>query len=239
MNKDQQFVEMFRSSNKPVIFTGAGVSAGSGIPTFRDPDGYWTKYSPHELANEKAFRENPKLVWQWYQMRRSVIREAGLNQAHTSIAEMQQRKPALKLITQNVDGLHQKSGVRDVKCLHGNIFDCLDCKKLSTDNFDTFDEPPVCSFCGGLIRPGVVWFGESLDKDIFNNSVEAALQSDLFIVIGTSAVVYPAASLVELAKQAGAKLVEINPEKSEANSMVELYFSEAAECCLPRLLKLI
>lgn len=241
MNKEKAFIDLLKYSNKLVVFTGAGVSAASGVPTFRDPGGLWDKYQPHQLANEEAFRDRPSFVWQWYQWRRDIIQKAGVNSAHKAIAKIQQHKSSgFQLVTQNVDGLHFEAGNSGILCLHGDIQinKCIECESLYDGNVTGIDEPPECHECGGLVRPGVVWFGESLDPSILNRSIEAAENCDLFIVIGTSAQVQPAASLISIAKRAGAKLVEFNPSASEASSIVDIFFQEPVEDSLPKLVDL-
>ena len=194
-------------ANRIAVLTGAGVSKESGIPTFRDADGLWRDYRAEELASPEGFHANPALVWEWYEMRRKRIAQAEPNPAHHALARLEGRKPRFTLITQNVDGLHEQAGSRNVLRLHGSLWitRCLLCGEERDDRRVPLPGlPPRCE-CGGMLRPGVVWFGEPLPPDIWNLAEEAARTADLFLVIGTSAVVYPAAYLVPLAARAGAK----------------------------------
>ena len=220
--------------------TGAGVSSESGVPTFRGEQGLWKKYRPEELANFSAFIENPKLVWEWYNYRKNLIKQVEPNQGHYSLVEMENHFSDFFLITQNVDNLHHLAGSKTIYELHGNIMRnrCVDCNKQS-DEF-LFDENnlPRCS-CGGLIRPDVVWFGESLPSDVIAKSFEAAEKSDVFFSIGTSAVVQPAASLPLEAKRAGAYVVEINFEPTVITNYVDESIIGKSGEILPELIKKI
>lgn len=198
------------------VLTGAGISAESGIPTFRDPDGLWARFRPEELANVDAFLTNPDLVWQWYSYRRQVISETAPNAGHFALAELSTLLPRFTLITQNVDNLHARAGSRDVLELHGNIERsfCLSCRRAYTDvEVPPSQEVPRCA-CGGLIRPDVVWFGEMLPADILRSAWEAAEQCSVFFSIGTSGEVYPAAQLPVVAREHGAWVVEVNPRET-------------------------
>jgi len=223
------------------ILTGAGVSAASGVPTFRGADGLWKDFKPESLATPQAFARDPKLVWEWYDWRRQAIASCEPNAAHRVLAEWSRRFPNFTLITQNVDGLHERAGSRDVVRLHGSIWEvscwqrCAAAPPRWRDETVPFKEiPPRCPHCGGVIRPGVVWFGESLDPAIVDRATEAA-DCDVFITAGTSAVVYPAAGFLELAKRHGAYTVEINPETTPATSTVDLALQGGAEVVLPRI----
>lgn len=189
-----------------VVFTGAGVSADSGIPTFRGPDGLWRSYRAEDLATPVAFARNPLLVWEWYEWRRSLIRAAQPNDAHLSIARLREAI----VITQNVDGLHARAGSQRVIELHGNLFRVRCVRhgdvQAALDAFD--DLPPKCA-CGALLRPDVVWFGETLPEGAFEEAEDAVRRADLLLVIGTSGVVYPAAGLVRLHRGLS---IEINPQ---------------------------
>jgi NAD-dependent deacetylase len=189
-----------------VVFTGAGVSADSGIPTFRGDGGLWRRYRAEELATPNAFAQNPLLVWEWYEWRRSLVRDAKPNAAHLAIA----RIPDAVVVTQNVDGLHTRAGSRDVIELHGNIFRARCVREGDVrDATDAFtDLPPKCG-CGALLRPDIVWFGEMLPEGAFERASEQVRSSDLLLVIGTSGVVYPAAGLVRLHRGLS---IEINPQ---------------------------
>jgi NAD-dependent deacetylase len=191
-------IETLRSARYVVVLTGAGVSAESRIPTFREAQtGLWAKYSPEELATPQAFRRNPKLVWEWYTWRRELVAGAKPNPGHLALGELEQRVPQFTLITQNVDGLHQRAGSRSVIELHGNLnrTNCFEERNIVDSWPPTTELPPRCPRCGGHLRPDVVWFGESLPAQALHTAFEAARQCDLFFSIGTSALVQPAASL--------------------------------------------
>lgn len=208
------------------VLTGAGISAESGVPTFRGAGGLWRNYSPEQLATPEAFERDPLLVWQWYDWRRGLIHEARPNAGHVALAELERRltldgrrEEAFSLITQNVDGLHDRAGSRRILKLHGDIWQlrCLGCDREERNERVPLEElPPRCS-CGALMRPGVVWFGESLPAAVWNQAEEAARHAQVFMVIGTSGVVYPAAGLAETARRSGAKVVLINPEATALN----------------------
>jgi NAD-dependent deacetylase len=230
-----------RPAARITVLTGAGVSAASGVPTFRGADGLWKNFRPEALATAEAFGRDPSLVWEWYSWRRSLIAACEPNAAHLVLAEWSQRFPNFKLITQNVDGLHERARTVNTIRLHGSIWEvsCWQgCAKSprrwrdDTLNFATI--PPRCPYCGGLIRPGVVWFGETLDTDVVNDAM-AAMACDVFMTIGTSAVVYPAAGFVEQARRQGAFTVEINPEATPATSTVNLALAGGAELVLPEI----
>ena len=220
-------------SRRPVVLTGAGISAESGIPTFRDPGGYWRNYRPEDLATPQAFVHDPKLVWEWYDFRRQTIAKADPNPGHHALT----RLPNSTLITQNVDGLHERAGSWNVLRLHGSIWilRCLSCGKETDDRRVPLPQlPPLCG-CGGMQRPGVVWFGEGLPPDVWDNAEKAVRNADLLLVVGTSAVVYPAASLVPLAARAGATIVEINPGETPLSGAVAHSLRGPAGEILPRL----
>lgn len=216
-----------------VAFTGAGVSAGSGIPTFRGPGGLWRNFRPEELATPEAFVRDPALVWEWYEWRRTLIREARPNAAHEAIA----RLPDAIVVTQNVDGLHSRAGSRDVIELHGNIFRVRCTREQTTQvREEAFGElPPRCT-CGALLRPDVVWFGEALPAAEVTRAVGAISQTDLLLVIGTSGVVYPAAGFVTLHQ--GLSL-EVNPEASALSSGCTVAIAATADDALPPLVEAI
>jgi NAD-dependent deacetylase len=207
-------VEALRAASHAAALTGSGISAESGVPTFRDPqDGLWAKYRPEELATPQAFRRNPKLVWDWYTWRRQVVAQAMPNPGHLALVELERRIPRLTLITQNVDGLHQRAGSRAVVELHGNInrTKCFREGVVVEAWDDSGQLPPTCPRCGGPLRPDVVWFGETLPLDALQAAVEAAGTCQVFFSIGTSGLVEPAASLAYAALRRGALVVEINP----------------------------
>jgi NAD-dependent deacetylase len=220
------------------VLTGAGVSAESGVPTFRDANGLWNQYRVQDLATPSAFARDPKLVWDWYNWRRSVLAEVKPNPGHYALAELEKRIPAFTLITQNVDGLHELAGSQNVLRLHGSVWSvrCLACGKETLDKRIPMPEiPPHCE-CGGLLRPAVVWFGEPLPPKIWETAEAAARASDLFLVIGTSAVVYPAAGLAQLAKSSGARVVEINVAETPLTNEIDQFLQGPSGELLPQLI---
>ena len=232
-----------KKARSVAVLTGAGISAESGVPTFRGDEGLWKKYRPEELANFSAFIRNPKLVWEWYNFRKDLINKVKPNPAHYALAEMEKLFPEFHLITQNVDDLHRRAGSKKIYELHGNIMRnrCVDCNKYyNADelNFGDYSKLPTCD-CGGLIRPDVVWYGERLPEDVLRVAFEAAHSCDVFLTIGTSAVVQPAASLPMEALTNGAFVVEINQEPTVITNYVnESILGKAGEV-LPELVKKI
>ena len=222
-----------------VIVTGAGVSAASGVPTFRGAQGLWKNFRPEELATPGAFARDPETVWQWYDWRRSLIAGCRPNPAHDVIAAWSAR-PGFTLVTQNVDGLHERAGTANVIRFHGSIWD-LQCvagcgAAAWTDRSVPLNPlPPRCRSCGALARPGVVWFGENIDPDVHARATAAASRADLFLSIGTSSIVYPAAALLHHARRAGAFTAEINPDATDASDNVDLAIPEPAERVLPEI----
>jgi NAD-dependent deacetylase len=192
--------------------TGAGVSAESGVPTFRDPGGIWEKFRPEQLANFEAFMSDPDFVWSWYQHRREIMRDVKPNSGHYSLAEFEKMFKEFNLITQNIDNLHYRSGSKSVTELHGNIERnyCINCRTFFNEVDVSEKKVLKCQSCGGLIRPDVVWFGEMLPTKALIYAEECARNSDVFFSIGTSAEVYPSAMLPLIAKQSGSYVVEIN-----------------------------
>jgi len=208
-------VEQLKSKSNLVILTGAGVSAESGIPTFRDAqEGLWSEYNPEDLASPAGFRKNPKLVFDWYAWRRSVVLKSLPNMTHQILADWTNKFPNLTLITQNVDGLHQSAGSKGVIEMHGNIHRLVCCNKRHPSPWiDGNGEVPRCEKCNSLLRPDIVWFGEMLNNGVMSEINKALKQCDLFIAIGTSGVVYPAAGFLEKVKVSGAFTAIINKEK--------------------------
>lgn len=208
-------VDSLKSAQHVVAMTGAGVSAESGVPTFREAQtGLWAKYDPTELATPQAFERNPKLVWQWYQWRRQKVLGVQPNPGHLAIVELARLIPRFSLITQNVDGLHQRSGSQHVIELHGSLMraKCFGQNHVA-DAWpdDSTQQPPACVTCGSPMRPDVVWFNEQLPSAALETAFSAAQQCDLFFSIGTSSVVHPAAALATIALDSGATVIEINP----------------------------
>ena len=235
MDIPQSFINRLLDSQSIVFFTGAGISAESGIPTFRGKDGIWNKLKPEELANFDAFLRNPEMVWEWYSHRKKIIHESHPNPAHKSIAEMQNIFPDVTVITQNIDNLHRRAGSSRIYELHGNIERnyCIECKTFYNDELPFVDKIPRCTKCGGLIRPDIVWFGEYLPQDQFEASVNKSKNCDLFFVVGTSGVVYPAASLIYTARENGAYIIEINIEETEISRLADKSFFGEAGKILP------
>jgi NAD-dependent deacetylase len=208
-------IKILRAARSVTVLTGAGISAESGLPTFRDQlTGLWAKFNPRELATPQAFRHNPRLVWEWYAIRRQAVAQANPNPGHQALVELERHVPKFVLVTQNVDGLHQRAGNTKVTELHGNIArtKCFDEDTIVESWPPTEDIPPHCPHCGGLLRPDVVWFGEMLPEEALETAIHAARHCDLFFSIGTSGTVEPAASLPHLAAEQGAAVVYINLE---------------------------
>jgi len=234
---EPEFINKIKEAGSLVFFTGAGISAESGIPTFRGKEGLWKKVKPEELANFNAFITNPEMVWEWYNHRKKIIHDSQPNEGHLTIARMQKYFDKVTVVTQNIDNLHKRAGSTDIFELHGNIERnfCVNCKEFYNEELDFSKGVPKCK-CGGLIRPDVVWFGEMLPEDQFIGGESASVNSDIFFVVGTSAVVYPAAGLVYSAKQGGAIIVEINIEQTEVSSIADYSFFGESGKILPEIL---
>jgi NAD-dependent deacetylase len=229
--------QLLKSAANVAVLTGAGVSAESGIPTFRGSSektsGYWQQYRFEDLATPQAFARDPKFVWTWYEERRRAIAKAETNAGHVALAELERQKPAFTLITQNVDGLHDLAGSKNIIKLHGDIWivRCLACGREYVERAELNDLPPHCE-CGGILRPGVVWFGEMLPLGAMERATEAVEAADVLIVAGTSAQVYPAAGLIPLAKA----VIEINPEATGFSDEVTYSLRGTSAELLPALL---
>lgn len=234
-----------RDARHLVVFTGAGVSAESGVHTFRDAlTGLWARFDPMQLATPEAFRRDPALVWGWYEWRRQLLLGVEPNPAHHAIAKLERRLPRVTLITQNVDDLHERAGSTNVLHLHGSIFAprCFDCGR--PHEFDAAPamaseqalEPPRCSACNGLVRPGVVWFGEALPEGALDAAFAAAGDCDCLLSVGTSGVVQPAAQIPEVAARAGATLIHVNPDAVPVHSANQYSLQGPAGRILPLLL---
>ncbi len=219
------------------VMTGAGVSAESGIPTFRGLGGLWHGRDPRTLATPEAFDADPGLVWEFYNWRRDLVARAEPNPAHLALVELAHRVPRLSLITQNVDRLHQRAGSRDVLELHGNLGEvrCTGCGARDDRSGEALPPLPRCDACGALVRPAVVWFGESLPGDVWLAAESAACAADLVLVVGTSAVVYPAAGLIATGRRAGAAVIEVNLEPTPASGPADIGLYGKAGEILPRL----
>ncbi|ARA95092.1 MAG: NAD-dependent deacylase [Bacteroidetes bacterium] len=246
MSFSQILVDRLAAARHVAVLTGAGISAESGVPTFRDPDGLWARFRPEELANVEAFLRNPALVQGWYAHRRRLAQEVAPNPGHRALARLEELVPAFTLVTQNVDDLHQRAGSRAVVELHGNLTRsyCIDCRRPAADAeagpAHGREEGPVrCPACGGLIRPDVVWFGEPLPAEALERATEAAATCDVFLSIGTSAVVYPAAGLPLLAVEHGAYVAEVNVERSAIAAHVHEVVLGPAGTVLPALVEAV
>jgi len=225
-------------ASRITVLAGAGLSAESGVPTFRGPDGLWNNFKAEDLATPQAFARDPQLVWQWYDWRRQLIAACRPNLGHYALADLEkQAGDGFTLVTQNVDGLHNRAGSERVVKIHGDIWWtlCTGCNRIRTDLRVPLPEiPPTCD-CGALLRPAIVWFGESLPTATWRQAEQAALNCDVMIVAGTSAVVYPAASLAPLAQRAGAKLIEINTEDTPLSGIADLALRGPSGEILPQL----
>ena len=230
--------QKLKDSRKIVFVTGAGISQESGIPTFRGKDGYWRKYDPMKLASIDAFYDDPKLVWEWYEDRRKNILDVKPNEGHFAISQMEEFKDVV-VLTQNIDGLHQRSGSTNVLELHGSIIriKCTVCDFTDniTENFESL--PPKCK-CGSMLRPDVVWFGEPLPQNIWQSAIKEASVCDVMVIVGTSLVVSPANTLPVYAKQNGAILIEVNPEKTVMSNDMTLSIQATSVGVLPKMLSI-
>lgn len=238
--------QQLQEAQHVVVFTGAGASAESGIPTFRDAlTGLWERFDPAQLATSEAFRADPSLCWGWYEWRRHKVLRAQPNGAHFAIAELANHVPRLTVVTQNVDDLHERAGSQNVIHLHGSLHSprCIDCGKaytlpLTSDALPVDGsriEPPRCSACSGYVRPGVVWFGEMLPEDAWSAALAAAQECDVFLSIGTSGVVYPAAELPLRALGRGVTVVHINQVRFEVSTQ-EHFLQGPASVMMQKLL---
>jgi NAD-dependent deacetylase len=238
MDFPADLIGVLRKTERLVVLTGAGVSQESGLRTFRDSqDGLWAKYKPTDLASLEAFDRDPKLIWDWYAWRREAIKGVRPNRGHYALVEMESKIPDFTLITQNVDGLHRFAGSKRIHELHGNIqrVRCSKCGTFTEEWGDDMESVPTCANCGGLLRPDVVWFGESLPRGELEAAVLAARNSQVFFSIGTSGVVQPAASLAFAAHNKGALVVEINAEPTPLTPKTDYFFQGKSGEILPEL----
>ncbi len=242
MNFPPELLSFLRKARRVAALTGAGVSQESGLSTFRDAQvGLWAQYRPEDLATPEAFARDPKLVWGWYALRREKARAAQPNPGHFALVEMEKRVPDFTLITQNVDGLHRRAGSVNVLELHGNLqrVKCSMCGKQAAAWDESSPDVPKCSRCGGLLRPDVVWFGESLPIIELEVAFEAARVCDAFFSIGTSGLVQPASSLAYAAQSKGALVVEINAEPTPLTEAVDFFLQGKSGEVLPGLVKAV
>lgn len=229
--------ERLAAAQHVVVLTGAGISADSGVPTFRGADGLWRNFRAEELATPGAFARDPRLVWEWYNWRRELLAATQPNAAHEAVAQMEQRHPHFWLITQNVDGLHRAAGSRQLSEIHGNIWKvrCTGCRRVSDNRDVPIQILPICADCHSLLRPHIVWFGESLAEQDLQESYAALDACDMCLIIGTSGVVYPAAGFASVAKEAGAFVVEINLDVTPHASLADISLQGRAKDIVPLL----
>ncbi|NJE00876.1 NAD-dependent protein deacetylase [Thermococcus sp. JdF3] len=248
----EEAAKLLARSRFAIAFTGAGISAESGVPTFRGFNGLWKKHRPEELATPEAFSRDPRLVWEFYRWRMDLIRKARPNRAHHALAELESMGILKAVITQNVDDLHREAGTGNLIELHGNIFRvrCTSCgygeylkESGRLEEFLTEKELPRCPHCGSLLRPDVVWFGEPLPRSALNGAFRLAERADVVLVIGTSGVVYPAAYIPQIVKETGGRVIEINTEESGITPIADVFLrcpaGEAMEKLMPRIKGLI
>ncbi|TGL65756.1 SIR2 family NAD-dependent protein deacylase [Leptospira sarikeiensis] len=225
-------------SNKVLALTGAGISAESGVPTFRGKEGLWKQYRAEELATPQAFSKDPKLVWEWYLWRMELISEKSPNPAHFALAELEKIKSDFFLITQNVDGLHKRSGSEKLIEIHGNIFRnrCTKCGRSSASDLTKLKQSTECGSCSSLVRPDVLWFGESYDTNLLQRAIELAADSEIVLVIGSSGAVGIPVELARIAKENGAFVIEINIDPSGYSRYADLFLQGKAGEILPNIL---
>lgn len=237
----QEFVDRMRDADDVLVLSGAGMSAESGVPTFREAQtGLWARYRPEDLASPEAFARNPRMVWQWYAWRRELVRHAQPNPGHLALAALEPRYRSMLVATQNVDGLHQRAGSRRVVELHGNLFHDRCFRENEPVHFDSPQmDPPSCPKCGGPVRPGVVWFGEELPVDAVAETNAQLRRCQVLVVAGTSGLVWPAAGLPGLARSLGAWVVEINPEHTAISEASHLCIREKSAGVLARLAEVL
>lgn len=229
------------TAKRITVLTGAGISADSGVPTFRGRDGLWRNYRAEDLATPEAFARDPKLVWEWYNWRREVIASKHPNEAHKAITQLEQHTSDFWLITQNVDGLHRDAGSQQLSEIHGNIWKvrCTGCRTVEDNRDIPIAILPTCRHCGSLLRPHIIWFGESLVAEDLAQCSRVLHHTDVLLVIGTSGVVYPAAGFAATAKQAGAFVAEINLDPTPQSGLVDVSLQGRAKEIVPLLFELV
>jgi len=231
--------EIIAHSKRITVLTGAGISAESGVPTFRGSGGIWRNYQVTDVATPQAFARDPELVWEFYNWRRKLISTVTVNPGHTALVTLEKHVNDFTLITQNVDDLHSKAGSEQLLEIHGNLWKviCTKCSLVTMDRSQNMGTLPKCPKCGGLLRPHVVWFGESLDPDIIHKAIEASQNCECMLIVGTSGVVQPAASLASQAKAEGAVVAEINIEQTPQSGQMDFVLTGPAGKILPMLVE--
>ncbi len=232
-------VKALARSRSVVVSTGAGISKESGIPTFRDaPNALWANFDPETLATPEGFRQNPSLVWRWYGERRNMISDATPNKGHEALAEMESMFEEFMLVTQNIDNLHRQAGSVNLIEIHGNIFryKCLDVGHPIDELPDDDHEPPHCE-CGSMIRPDIVWFGEMLPEEGLDRAMRALQTCDTALIVGTSGTVHPAAGFASVAKEAGATLIEVNPEETPITEIADIFVQSTSAKALEQIVR--
>ena len=225
------------AAHSVTVLTGAGISADSGVPTFRGAEGLWKNFRPEELASPDAFERDPKLVWEWYNWRRELLSTKKPNEAHETLAQLEDQIENFWLITQNVDGLHRAAGSAKLSEIHGNIWKvrCTQCGIVKPNHDVPIGLLPYCQDCQGLLRPHIVWFGESLAQEDLDRSFQALRQCQILLIIGTSGIVYPAASFAPIAKEQGAFVVELNLDPTPHSDLVDVSIQGRAKDLVPLL----
>jgi len=235
----EQIRRRMKEARAVTVLTGAGISADSGVPTFRGADGLWRNFRAEDLATPQAFARDPRLVWEWYNWRRELVATKKPNAAHYALTELEQRVERFWLITQNVDGLHRTAGSTRLSEIHGNIWRvrCTRCGSVEENREVPIPILPSCRACGGLLRPHIVWFGESLAEEDLHRSYASLESCELLLIVGTSGVVYPAASFAPIAKAAGAFVVELNLDPTPNTEVVDLSLRGRAKDLVPAILE--
>lgn len=238
MHEIEEAARKLASSKAITVLTGAGISHESGIPTFRgSQEGLWAKYDPYQLATREGFRSDPRLVWEWYTYRRGLVEGADPNPGHVALARLERLVENFCLVTQNIDGLHRRAGSRNVVELHGNINrnKCFE-ENQPVEEWDDSGVPPRCS-CGSFIRPDVVWFGESLPQEALSRAFSSCEMADAVLVVGTSVLVQPAASLPFIALEKGAWVLEINTDPTPLSERAHLFIAGKSGEVLPKIVE--